>query len=64
MDDDRKSPDRSADMEWADVVRNVIHLMHEVVLADLQRLEQLRREMIRRGIDVPPLIDRAHTPDS
>ncbi len=54
----------SEDMEWADVVRNVIHLMHEVVLADLRQIEQLREEMIRRGIDVPALLDPTHTPET
>ena len=60
--DDTKRPAASDDMEWADVVRNAIHLMHEVVLADLNQLERLREEMVRRGLDLPSLIEPDQPP--
>lgn len=50
-------------IEWADVLRNVVHLVHEVVLADLEQLEQVREELIRRGLDVPALPERTLSED-
>ncbi len=57
MDDPVKKPPAPNDVDWADIVFDLVHVVHELTLADVKRLQELREEMIRRGMIVAPLAD-------